>query len=269
MTLLRRLASFLPAAICLLLLAGPVRAAGPKVDELARLLEDSNYKVRLQAALLLGKLGDKSAVTPLTRALEDKDRLVRAMAAQSLARLGAPDAAPALKALLQHERDAFVRGQVEKALAALGPTRGSGAKIYLTFGSFTGGAARITDPAMLNALRAGLKRELSKLNGVTFTLESGEEKSFARSGRVGFLIDGNVTRLDDGQVGGAVEINCDVKIMVARWPSKSIILWTNAGAAVQSGSHERDKASARRDCLEASAGQLGEDLAKFFHSQGG
>jgi hypothetical protein len=38
---------------------------------------------------------------------------------------------------------------------------------------------------------------------------------------------------------------------------------------VQSGSHERDKESARRDCLEASAGQLGEDLAKFFHSQGG
>jgi hypothetical protein len=195
---------------------------------------------------------------------------VRAMAAQSLGRIGAADAAPALKALLQRERDTFVRGQAEKALAALGPSRGGPAKIYLTFGSFTGGAARISDPSMLNAVRAGLKRELSKLSGVTFTLESGEEKTFARSGRVGFLIDGNVTRLDDGQVGGgAVEINCDVKIMVARWPSKSIILWSNAGAAVQSGSNERDKASARRDCLEASAGQLGEDLAKFFHSQGG
>jgi hypothetical protein len=123
---------------------------------------------------------------------------------------------------------------------------------------------------MLAALRAALKKELSKLTGVTFTLDGGDEKSFGRSGRLGFLIDGNVTRLDAGQVGGgAVEINCDVKIMVARWPSKSIILWTNAGAAVQSGSNERDKESARRDCLEASAGQLGEDLAKFFHSQGG
>jgi len=267
MITLRRLASLLVVAICLLL--GARAAHATKVDELARLLDDSSYKVRLQAALLLGKLGDRTAVAPLTRALEDKERLVRAMAAQSLGRLGAADAAPALKALLQRERDGFVRGQAEKALAALGPTRGGGAKIYLTFGPFTGGAARVSDPAMINALRAGLKRELSKLSGVTFTLESGEEKSFARSGRVGFLIDGNVTRLDSGQVGGAVEINCDVKIMVARWPSKSIILWTNAGAAVQSGSNERDMASARRDCLEASAGQLGEDLAKFFHSQGG
>jgi hypothetical protein len=268
MRLLRRLGVSLVAAVYLLLMAPSARAG--KVEELSRLLEDPSYKVRLQAALLLGKLGDRAATTPLVNALADKDRLVRAMAAQSLARIGASDAAPALKSLLQRERDAFVRGQVEKALASLGPAPRAGpAKIYLTFGSFSGGTARVSDPVMLNALRAALKKELSKLTGVTFTLESGEEKSFGRSGRVGFLIDGNVTRLDDGPMGGAGEINCDVKIMVARWPSKSIILWTNAGAAVQSGSNERDKASARRDCLEASAGSLGEELAKFFHSQGG
>jgi hypothetical protein len=267
MTVLRRL--WVLAAFCLLLSARPALAG--KVDDLARLLDDSNYKVRLQAALLLGKVGDRAAIGPLTRALDDKDRLVRGMAAQSLGRLGATDAAASLKALLERERDGFVRGQAEKALASLGPARpGGAAKIYLTLGSFSGGAARSADPVLLNALRSALKRELSKLTGVTFTLESGEEKSFGRSGRVGFLIDGNVTRLDDGQVaGGAVEINCDVKIMVARWPSKSIILWTNAGAGVQSGPNERDRQSAKRECLEASAGQLGEDLAKFFHSQGG
>ena len=31
----------------------------------------------------------------------------------------------------------------------------------------------------------------------------------------------------------------------------------------------RDKESARRDCLEASAGQVAEDLTKFLKSQGG
>jgi hypothetical protein len=77
-----------------------------------------------------------------------------------------------------------------------------------------------------------------------------------------------VSRLDDGMT-GANEINCDVKVMVARWPSKSIILWTSAGAAVQGGSRPQDVASARRDCLEASAGQVGEDLMKFLQSQGG
>jgi hypothetical protein len=258
-------------AVLCLLCASPALAG--KLDDLSRmLLEDSSYKVRLQAALLLGKLGDRAAAPPLIKALGDENRTVRAMAAQSLGRLRAVEAGPALKALLQRERDGFVRTQAEKALATLGPgPEGPGRgkpKIYLTFGSF-GGGARLADPTLLDALRSGLRRELAKLGGVTFNLDSGEEKSFGKSGRLGFLIDGNVTRLDDGLVGGAVEINCDVKVMVARWPSKSIILWTNAGAAVQSGSRDREKETARRDCLDASAGQLGEDLAKFFQSQGG
>jgi hypothetical protein len=57
--------------------------------------------------------------------------------------------------------------------------------------------------------------------------------------------------------------------MVARWPSKSIILWTSAGAAVPAGRRDSDKTSARRECIEASAGQLGESLIEFFRSQGG
>jgi hypothetical protein len=256
------------------LLATPSPARAGKVEDLSRmLLEDASYKVRLQAALLLGKYGDRTAIPALVKALGDDNRIVRGVAAQALGRLGSADAAPALRSVLQREPDPFVRGQVEKALASLGPpgggtTRGGQARIFLTFGSFSGGA-RLADGRMLEALRTALQRELGKVAGVTFRLESGEEKTFGKSGRLGFLIDGNVTRLDDGLVGGAVEINCDVKVMVARWPSKSIILWTNAGAAVQGGSREREKESARRDCLEASAGQLGEDLARFFQSQGG
>jgi HEAT repeats len=264
MIFLKRLTRLL-GVLCLFW-SPPARAG--KVEDLAKMLrEDSSYKVRLQAALLLGKLGDKAAAPALTDALGDENRMVRAMAAKALGDIGAADAAPALKALLGKEKDTFVRGQAEKALAALRPTPGGKAKIYLTFGPFTGGAR--VDVPLLDALRGALRRELAKLGGVTFSLESGEEKSFGKSGRLGFLIDGNVSRLDDGMVGEVVEINCDVKVMVARWPSKSIILWTSAGAAVQGGAREQEKASARRDCLEASAGQLGEDLAKFFQSQGG
>jgi hypothetical protein len=259
----------LPSLLAVLCLFWSLPALAGKVDDLARMLrEDSSYKVRLQAALLLGKLGDRAAAPALSEALGDENRMVRAMAAKSLGDLGASEATPALKTLLQKEKDAFVRAQVEKALASLRPGPSGGkAKIYLTFGPFTGGTR--VEVLLLDVLRAALRRELAKLGGVTFSLETGEEKSFGKSGRLGFLIDGNVTRLDDGLVAGAVEINCDVKVMVARWPSKSIILWTSAGAAVQGGAREQEKASARRDCLEASAGQLGEDLAKFFQSQGG
>ena len=88
-----------------------------------------------------------------------------------------------------------------------------------------------------------------------------------RPNRVGFLVDGNVSRLEES--GGGAEISCEIKVMVARWPSRSVILWTSAGAAVQGGRREVDKANARRDCIEATAGQLGDSLLEFFRSQGG
>jgi hypothetical protein len=261
-------------AVCIVIVSSRGRAWAGKVDDAARMLQDSSYKVRVQAALVLGKLGDPAAVEPLRRALSDPNKMVRGMAAQSLGRLGNRDAVPALQALLKKEQDAFVRTQAEKALAALGPPNAPGrpqakrGRIYLTLGPFTGGA-RSADASALSLLRNALQQELSKLSTVTFSLEGNDEKNFAKSGQVGFLIDGNVTRLDEGLVGGTMETNCDVKVMVARWPSKSIILWTNAGAAVQAGMRPQDRANARRECLEASAGQLSEDLSKFFQSQGG
>jgi hypothetical protein len=262
--------------LCLLLALGaalaPPRwvAHAGKLEELTKmLLSDDSYKVRVQAAQLLGKLGDPAAADPLVKALNDANKTVRWMAAQSLAKLANPAAAPALKAQLARERDGSVRSQLEKALAAVGGGKtgtGSG-RIFLTFGSFSGGSGG-ADAGALEVLRSALRRELGKLPSVTFDSKEAKPAPGARA-QLGFLIDGNVSRLENGMVGGAMEINCDVKVMVARWPSKSIILWTNAGAAVQGGSRPQDIAAARRDCLEASAGQLGEDLSKFFQSQGG
>jgi hypothetical protein len=272
------LRTWLSVVLCLLVVVaagiappGQVAYAG-KLEELTRmLLEDDSYKVRVQAAQLLGRLGDPAGSEPLARALNDSNKLVRWMAAQALGRLGASSAAPALKALLQREKDASVRTQAEKALVAIAtsPGNGSGAtggRIFLTFGSFSGGTGS-ADAGALEILRSALRRELGKLASVTF--DSRESKPPPGARQQGFLIDGNVSRLDNGLVGGAMEINCDVKVMVARWPSRSIILWTNAGAAVQGGTRPQDIANARRDCLEASAGQLGEDLSKFLQSQGG
>lgn len=268
---------FLASTVLLLVAGGPAAwAATPpvKVDELCRaLLEDSNYKVRVQAALVLGRLRDTSAVPSLARALSDQNKTVRAIAAQALGQIADPSSVDPLKALLQREGDSFVRLQTEKALALLSQVGAGGvpnrhAKIYLNFGPFTGGV-KSAGPDEAKTIHDALARELGKLQLVTLTLANADPKAFAKTGLLGFFIDGNITRLDDLPAGSASETSCDVKIMVARWPTKSIILWTNAGASLQSGARPRDKENARRDCLEASAGQLSEDLSKFFKSQGG
>lgn len=262
----------LGAALAAALAAAPlaVRAAAPQVkpEELCKaLVEDANYKVRVQAALVLGRLGDKSAVPSLIKALSDTNKTVRAISAQALGQLGAPVAADALRDLLKREGDPFVRAQTEKALALVSGDGDKKAKIYLTFGPFSGGVkAAGADAAKV--IHDALARELGKLQSVTMSLAPADQKALPK-GMLGFYIDGNITRLDDVPAGGSSETSCDVKVMVARWPSKSIVSWTNAGASLQSGSRPRDKEEARKECLEASAGQLAEELGKFFKLQGG
>jgi len=279
----RRSAVAATAAALVLVLAdagGPRRAqaaaSAAKVQELCKaVVDDPNYKVRIQAALVLGRLGDASAVPALVKALDDSNKGVRAIVAQALGQIGDASAAEPLRDLLRHESDAFVRAQSEKSLAALssgGPGGAGGAgrraKVYLTFGPFTGGV-KSAGAESARLIHDVLARELGKLQTVTLLLGPAEQKSLAKNAMLGFFIDGNITRLDDVPAGGGSETSCDVKVMVARWPSKSIIMWTNAGASLQSGSRPRDKDGARRDCLEASAGQLDEDLGKFFKAQGG
>jgi hypothetical protein len=263
------------AAALLLAVATPALAGNQppvQVDELTKMLrEDPNYKVRVQAALVLGRLGDHSAVPALIGALDDQNKTVRAIAAQALGQLADHAAGDPLRGLLKREGDPFVRTQAEKALALITSEGGGSkkAKIYLNFGPFTGGVKSAGADAA-KVIHDALSRELGKLQTVTLSLPAGADpKAFPKTGMQGFYIDGNITRLDDVPAGGSTETSCDVKVMVARWPSKSIILWTNAGASLQSGTRQQDKVSARKECLEASAGQLAEDLGKFFKAQGG
>ena len=143
------------------------------------LLEDDSYKVRVQAAQLLGKLGDPAGVGPLARALADSNKTVRWMAVQALARLANPAAVPALKALLARETGRFgARPRRRRPWPRWATRRGPGKKpgrIFLTFGSFSGGA-RGADATALEVLRRRLRRELGKLPSVTF--EGGDAKNF-------------------------------------------------------------------------------------------
>lgn len=253
-------------------LTSPVVVAG-KVDDLARaLLNDSSYKVRTQAALLLGKLGDPAGVEALIKALGDDNKTVRGMAAQSLGKLGGDKAQAALKGLLAHESDSFVRSQIEKALASAPPPKAPDSdnkdrKLYLKLGPFSGGT-KTADATLLAVLRSSLRQTLEQLPQIVVA-EGADEKNMGKGGRPAFLVDGNVLKLDESAAGSALETSCEVKVMVARWPSRSVILWTSAGAAVQGGSRDRDRQSARRTCIEASAGQLGDSLVGYFKSQGG
>jgi len=265
------LAGLLAAALPSVSLATGAAGAASKTGQICRSLgEDTNYKVRVQAALVLGKLGDAAAVPCLLAALRDPNKTVRAMAAQALGQVGDASALDSLRGLFQRDADPFVRTQAEKAVAMLSGPAGAPRKLkmYLNFGPFTGGVKTAAgEPVRI--VHDTLQAELGKLPVVSLSPTADTGKNGANGGAMAFWIDGNVTRLDEAAGGTSSEISCGVKVMVARWPSKSIISWTSAEASVQAGVRPRDRETARRECLEATAAQLAEDLAKFLKAQGG
>lgn len=244
----------------LLLLARPARA--DKVDDLVTALRsDESYKVRVQAALVLGKLKDKRALRPLMQALKDENPTVRAVAAQSLGALGDASALPSLRAAAEADESDFVKREADAALKKLklaaGGTRASSeavaARFFLAVGPLARGTRKV-DKEAVELFRSALLRELGKTPGVT--LDPGGDK-----GRTSYWVDGNIVRLSvQGQ-----EVSCDVKVLLASWPSKAIIMWTDGGATVQGSG---TAAEGKKDCLEAASQSVRENIQTFLKSQG-
>src|SRR3954449_10745631 len=87
---------FLAGLVLVFAMAAPAHA--DKLDDLTRaLMQDPSYKVRVQAALVLGKLRDKRAVPSLIQALKDENESVRGVAATSLGQIADRSSANALQ----------------------------------------------------------------------------------------------------------------------------------------------------------------------------
>jgi hypothetical protein len=81
-----------------------------------KLVKSPDFKVRLQAALALGRLKEPKTLPALVRCLGHDDHyLVRAFCATALGNLGLPTALPALRAQLK-DAHAFVRDRSQKAM---------------------------------------------------------------------------------------------------------------------------------------------------------
>lgn len=102
----------------LVLSAAPHAGAVDRVDYFLKQLEAAGFKVRLQAAYILGTLADKRAVPSLVKALQDSHYAVRGAAAIALGSLGDLAAIEPLVRCASDE-EAWVRSEVMKAFGRL------------------------------------------------------------------------------------------------------------------------------------------------------
>jgi hypothetical protein len=137
MRLARRLLIAVTVALVSLTALSPRKARADEVTNLSRtLLHSKQHKERIGAAVTLGRLEDKRALSALVKALDDQHHNVRALAAVALGRIGHASALPALEKALK-DREEVVRRRAREAIeaiqkkglsgAATGPAAGKGA----------------------------------------------------------------------------------------------------------------------------------------------
>jgi hypothetical protein len=265
--------------VALFFLAVADRAHADKIDDLTRtLLQDPSYKVRVQAALVLGKLNDRRAVPALTQALHDENETVRGVAATSLGKLGDKSAAGALMQASTDDSSEFVRSQARHALELVAgggagggatplPAARAGARFYVAI-DFNGGKGGAEYGKLV---REALLKELQKLPTVTLSVGGGGTPSrqlLASKHLSGFVLDGTIQRLAAAPAGGGQQqIDCDLKAFVATFPERSIKMTTTEGASLQTGLGAGMAESGKRDCLAAAAEALRDDVNKFLGTQ--
>jgi hypothetical protein len=272
LVMLRRLTARFAGALGILVLVGGL-ALADKVDDLTKRLRDPDNKVRLSAALNLGKLGDKRAIAPLLGALRDSDKTVRGVAAAALGKLidGSVDAKTrktaidALEQSARNDADAFVRSQAQKAFDSVKSLRDlpagggtgvadlGGKTVYVEMGPFSDASGGAGGANMLPIMRRTAEKQLGREFATKWPGGKSPSKGDLTKARVrGFYVDGTVNKIEVKKSGPNATVKCYVSMLVATWPEKSTFAFANnKKAEVDSGSSDREIAEAASFCVEA------------------
>ncbi len=192
---------------------GPIRR-DPFVVATTAVVSDRSEKVRVQAALVLGRAGDARAVPFLIRALSDPSPLVRAMAAKALGHVGDTGARPSLE-VAARDPNPIVRRHAGTALETLAERQAASPLVVQPMGDQTHKA-----PGGLRELMRGFV--------------ANELRGFGKLGAGGYIVDGAIKTLSTSSLTDPVEVKCGVELVLSTG-GRAIVMMSSGEAIVQRG----------------------------------
>ena len=246
-------ATVLTTALSIALSAG----ARPKLDALSeRLQTSSDFRVRVQAALELGKTRDERALPALSAALEDRDASVRAAAAAALGKLGVARGVHPLKEHLDDSSDS-VRSAVKTAIALLTPQAEPSAepeaqRIVVKLGSVHN-STRVKSQAIEREILAESRRKLSEMPGVAVLPSEAALAPKAEEPLV--MITPSIQKLAASRDGDSIVYSASIEYILHAMPDEAIMARISGSASAAATEKEAaDKAATavlRREVLAA------------------
>jgi len=240
--------------------------SAPRIDDVEQsLLYDPSYKVRVDAALILGRLRQERSVAPLITALKDSQPAVRASAVRALGFIPTPSARSAVTSSL-HDPAPVVRHMARYALRQLGPAVDDATPLppgepgirrrVVSKPSFdvkpVADPQHRAGPALRSHMRDFLLDQLRPFGDVAFS----ERPAM-------YAIDGVIKTLTVDLDGPSVEVKCAVQLVVSRQPGGGVFLTTSGEATVMKPRRQwrpQLRASLELTALEAAVRGASEDL---------
>jgi hypothetical protein len=246
---------------------GRARADRPaRIEDVEESLSrDSSYKVRVNAAIILGRLAQPRSLPVLIGALKDDHPTVRASAAYALGHFQSPMARDAVNAALR-DASPIVRHMAREALRRMGGGADDSTPRHpgepgiraraATKPSFeikpVGDPQKRADPALRSHMRDFLVDQLRPYGDV------------APGERLGtYAIDGVIKSLTLTSNGQEVEVNCAVQLVVSRQPTGGVFMMTSRDATVQRPKRQwrpEQRAGMEMQALEAAVRSASQDL---------
>jgi hypothetical protein len=227
--------------------------ARPGLDELVGQLKDSkDFRVRVQAALQLGKSVDPSALSPLVAALDDDNASVRAAAVAALETLGDQRA---ILPLREHrlDRSDSVRKQIKSTLGELETKAQNVArpKLLIKLGMMKNGSG-VKSKRIESDMAFASRQKLNELPGVK-VLGEGDDGAGRQTPVV--MVTGSVEQLRAAREGSAIVYTAKVEYVLHTMPDQSIAAKVSGSASAHASEQEAGdqarSAQLRKDVLEA------------------
>jgi HEAT repeats len=226
--------------------------ATPGLDELVEQLQHgSDFRVRVSAALQLGKSLNPAASPPLEAALEDPNASVRAAAAAALKNLGDVSALGPLRA--HSDKSSAVRAQIESAIKSLQEEATTPKiKVLVKIGIMKNGSG-VKGPRLENELADSSRRKLNALPGVRVLAEDSTQRPSGNVPTV--MVTGKISELSAAREGSSIVYSASVEYVLHTMPEQSIAAKVSgrasATASEQEASDNARSAELRRSVLEA------------------
>ncbi len=234
--------------VVLLLMAGLFATGASAQDRVSAAAHDvvtaQDFRLRVSAALRLGRTHDPRALAALDRALDDPHPAVRTAAAAALGALGDAAAIPSLKRHEAKEPVASVKAQIRTTIESLHKSSTlQGVQLVVQVGAMRN-LTRVRGGELAEVLRNATASRARAMSNVAVAMP-GDQAVLARAAQKHLPVvqlDGAVTHLTQSRSRNVLSFSAQVEFSVRKIPEQTI-KGTMSGAATTMGQGATSRAA--------------------------